>query len=580
MSSGKYQPRHSWKWRTGALIAVHVAIVAHVAHWLVNGRTLGGVGPDAAMELGKHDIVNVGLVVFIVLILATAVFGRFFCGWGCHLVALQDLCRWLLLKIGIRPRPLRSRLLALVPIIACVYMFFWPAVYRWATDDSFGEITTVWTTTNLWAGLPGWVVGSLTLVTCGFLIVYVLGSKGFCTYACPYGAVFGFADRLAPIRVRVTDACRNCARCTAGCTSNVRVHEQVRDFGMVTDPGCMKCLDCVGGCPNHALHLGAGRPALAARPLVGCDPTPRRWNVGWAEEVLLAAGFTGAFLSLRGLYGHIPFLMSLGVSAMLAYLGLMVVRLVTRDDFGVLGHRLRQTGKLTRKGWVFTGLATLIVLFWGHSAVIRALEWAGDRDYRRTIGLRTATLELDRPLYLARGDDREHVERAIANFERGERWGLVANPRTPLKLAWLHLLAGHPDDFAAHITAAVESQGQAAEVHLLRGREAVAASRFSEAVEAYGTAVEREPRNPVTHLGLGTVLAGIGDLEEAAAVFVRGIEALPDSAALHYNLGVARALQGRLEESVSSFEAAIDLDPDHLEAKENLGAVLAMAGRR
>ena len=63
-------------------------------------------------------------------IVLTAVFGRFFCGWACHLVALQDLARGLLEKFGRRPKPLRSRLLRWVPAIAFVYAFLWPVVYR------------------------------------------------------------------------------------------------------------------------------------------------------------------------------------------------------------------------------------------------------------------------------------------------------------------------------------------------------------------------------------------------------------------------------------------------------------------
>ena len=90
MSKRRFRPRHSWRWRTGVLIGIHVVIIAHIVHWLVNGTTPAGIGPAEAMDLGKHDIINVGLLVFITTILATAVFGRFFCGWGCHIVALQD----------------------------------------------------------------------------------------------------------------------------------------------------------------------------------------------------------------------------------------------------------------------------------------------------------------------------------------------------------------------------------------------------------------------------------------------------------------------------------------------------------
>ncbi len=574
MSKKLFQPRRSWRWRTAVLIGVHVVIVAHVTHWLVNGRTLAGIGPVEAMDLGKYGIINVGLIVFAVSILATAVFGRFFCGWGCHLMALQDLCQWLLLKVGIRPRPLRSRMLRLVPFIAFGYMFLWPAAYRWATGDAFGGFKTVWSTTNLWVGLPGWTIGILTLLSCGFLIVYVLGSRGFCTYACPYGAIFGLAEWLAPLRVRATDGCRSCARCTANCSSNIRVHEHVRDFGMVRDSRCMKCLDCVGGCPNGALYLGYGRPSILARPLVAGQVTPRRWNPSWPEEVFLGALFLAAFATLRGLYGHVPFLMSLGVSGILAALGLVTVRLMTRDDLSLVGRRLRRDGRLTRAGWIFGGSMTVILALWAHSAVVRANEAVGDHFYRRTTPLRAATLELNRPLFLAGGEDREHVHRAIVALERADAWGFAANPRTPLKLAWMHLLAGEAADFAFWVAEASLHQPNAAEVHLLTAREAVAARRYPEAVTAYSYAIECAPTDPVGYLSLGNVFAGLGDLNGAAEVFEQGIVVLPGSADLHYNLGVAHALRGDPAGAASSFQTALDINPDHQQARDNLAAVL------
>lgn len=580
MSQRRFQPRQSWRWRTGVLIGVHVVIVAHVAHWLVRGTTLAGIGPAEAMDLTKHDIINVGLLIFAASIAATAVFGRFFCGWGCHLIALQDLSRWLLGKVGIRPRPLRSRLLGLVPFVAFAYMFLWPAVFRWFAGDRFAGFETVWTTDNLWVGLPGWTIGILTLVACGFVIVYVLGSKGFCTYACPYGAVFGVAEQLAPLRVRATDDCKGCARCTANCTSNVRVHEHVRDFGVVTDNGCMKCLDCVGGCPNSALYLGFGRPGILARPRVAGTGRPRRWNVSWPEEILLAAGFVAAFATLRGLYGHVPFLMSLGVSGILAYLGLVAVRLVTRDDLSVFGHRLRRSGRLTRSGWVFGFVMVVILALWLHAAVVRAHDGVGAALFRQSAALRAATLDLNRPLYLAQSEDRLLVERTIATLERADRWGFVDNPRTPLMLAWMHLLSGHPEEFHVHIEAAVLAQPKAAEVYLLLGREHVAARRYSEAIEAYTRAVECDPGAPAGYLSLGTVLAGLGDLDGAVGVFQTGIDKLPTSADLYYNLGVAHAMRRDMTGAVEAFSRTLALDPEHLKARENLDGLLAMGGNR
>jgi polyferredoxin len=568
-----FRPRRASRWRTAVLVAVHLLIVAHVVHWLVNGTTLGGIGPDAAMELGKHDIINVGLLVFAVTIIATAVFGRFFCGWGCHLIALQDLSRWLLIKVGIRPKPLRSRALVLVPPIAFAYMFLWPAAYRWISGDEFGAWTTAWTTDNLWGGLPGWTIGTLTLLSCGAIIVYVLGSKGFCTYACPYGFAFGLADKLAIMRVRATSDCQGCAKCTAACTSDVRVHEHVREFGMVADSHCMKCLDCVGSCPTGALHYGFGAPAMGRR-LAG------RWNVSLAEEVLLATLFALAFATFRGLYTKVPFLMTLGLAGILAYLGLVAVRLVTRAELRFGGLRLRRGGRLTGAGWTFSASMLLVGVFWGHSALIRFHEVAGDHYYEKTRELRTASLKLERPLYLARGEDRVAVERSTKMLLRAERWGLAVNPATPLKLAWLSLLSGNAEAFALHIEGALAAQPGAAEVHLLHARERVAARDYENAVAAYTRAIQCNPKRADGYLSLGALLAGLGQVDRALEVFDDGIAELPGEADLYYNSGVAHAMSGRREQAAESFQKVLNIDPDHTRARENLDGLLAIGTSR
>ena len=190
-----------------------LAIAAHIAHWYSTGETLTPLEPSEAMEYSKHSVVNAGLVFFVVSTLLTAIFGRFFCGWACHIVALQDLCRWMLLKVGIRPKPLRSRALLFVPAVAFVYMFLWPVAYRLWIGDDFSHGGTHWTTTGFWDTFPPWPIALLTFFVCGFAIVYFLGAKGFCTYACPYGALFGFVDKVAPGRIRVTDACEGCGHC-------------------------------------------------------------------------------------------------------------------------------------------------------------------------------------------------------------------------------------------------------------------------------------------------------------------------------------------------------------------------------
>ncbi|MCZ7651408.1 MAG: 4Fe-4S binding protein [Thermoanaerobaculia bacterium] len=388
-------------WRAAVLVLVHLAIALHIAHWLTAGTTLSPLEPSEGMELGKRGAVNAGLLFFAAAAAATALCGRFFCGWGCHLVALQDLCQWLLRRVGIRPLPLRSRALAWVPVIAFVYMFLWPALYRLATGGAWPPLHLELVTPDFWATFPGWLVGGLTFLVCGFLIVYLLGAKGFCTYACPYGALFGAADRVAPGRIRVSDACNGCGHCTAVCTSNVRVHEEVRDFGMVVDPGCMKCLDCVSVCPNDALRFGFGRPALGATRRESAAPA-RPPALSGREELLLALSFAGYFFALRGLYGLFPFLLSLGLAASLAYLTLVVVRLAAARDLAVRRIQLRRGGRLTTAGGTLLGSYLLLAALALQSAAVQVALFGGAHAERPSTGWRGGGAARRRPAGLRR----------------------------------------------------------------------------------------------------------------------------------------------------------------------------------
>jgi NAD-dependent dihydropyrimidine dehydrogenase PreA subunit len=287
------------------LVAIHLAILVHVAQWKITGTTVTPVEPSEAMQTLELGYVNAGFVLFLAALAATAVFGRFFCGWACHVVAYQDACGWLMGKLGVRPRPFRSRLLAYVPLIAGLYMFVWPTLKRhvnmaaatpeplrrlldWPKADFWfeayrkPEFRAAFFTDDFWATFPDFWMATLTVLVCGPLIVWFLGNKGFCTYGCPYGGLFGVADRLAPARIRVTDACEGCGHCTAVCTSNVRVHEEVKLYKAVVDPQCMKCLDCVSVCPKDALYVGFGAPALLTR--AAPKKPVRSYDLGFRAE--------------------------------------------------------------------------------------------------------------------------------------------------------------------------------------------------------------------------------------------------------------------------------------------------------
>src|SRR5205085_2869406 len=170
-----------------------VLMVVHVVQWLAMGSTVSPIEPSETMFTLQSGAVNAGFIFFTLAIASTLIFGRFVCGWGCHIVALQDLCAWLLNKVGIKPRPFRSRLLIYIPILAAFYMFVWPTVGKMIAAGTPAAAIPPFTnhliTSNFWDTFPPVAVAIPFLFICGFMTVYFLGNKGFCTYACPYGGV-------------------------------------------------------------------------------------------------------------------------------------------------------------------------------------------------------------------------------------------------------------------------------------------------------------------------------------------------------------------------------------------------------
>ncbi len=425
------------RWRAAALILVHALIGIHFAQWWFSGRTLAPLEPSEAMQFSKEGIVNAGLIFFALMAVSTLLLGRWFCGWTCHLVGMQDLSRWILARMKIRPRPVRSRLLAVVPLLAFFYMFIGPLIYRglyaWRGEPTPPLIASVQLMTDdFWATFPSWIPAILAVLVCCFATIYLLGAKGFCSTACPYGALFGAADQFAPLRVRVTDACKGCGHCTAACTSNVRVHEEVARYGMVVDPGCMKCLDCVSVCPNHALYVGWGAPSLFASrrdaprgrvPLRGrVAPLLRRFSLpvllfsfaayaqflgfdrGYAmnaddwtvvgvltavtaltlavfaghanrkldysvgEELLLGGLFLAAMYAFHGLHGLVAFLFAMALAAIIAYLLLHALLLIKRPQLSLRGWRLKHHGRLQPAAYPFLALCALVLVGAGYGA--------------------------------------------------------------------------------------------------------------------------------------------------------------------------------------------------------------------
>jgi len=594
------------KWRARVLVAVHVIMICHIAQWWWTGRTLSPVEPSEAMYTLNHGHLNAGFIFFGAALLATLVLGRFVCGWGCHFVAYQDLCAWMLKRVGIKPKALRSRLLVFAPLALALYMFVWPSVYRWWVGQSPPALTNHLLKEDFWATFPGPVVAVATILFAGFAIVYFLGAKGFCTYACPYGGFFGLADQVAPGRILVTDACEHCGHCTSVCTSNVRVHEEVAMYGMVVDPGCMKCMDCVSVCPNDALYFGFGRPALVAS--AKAPRRPRSFDFSIGEEVWMVIVGVASLLAFRGLYGQIPLLLAMGMAAVTAYLFMKLVRLVRVSNVRFQNLQLKRGGRVTRSGVLFAAAVVALAAFAGHSGAVQFQVWRGRALLRAVHVGDEVWSEADRWWEGVSDQKRSQVDAAIARLERADRWGLRATDTVLSDLVWLYVARQRLDDAESTLRRLVELRPGAADPHHGLGRLLRRKNRLAAAEREYRRALALDPAHNSARHDLYSLMLGAGRMDDAVVVVREGLTVGPhetawvlelvnglftsgqyraaravleelvarraDLARGHWLLGVALMQTGEASSGLEHLQEAIHLDPDLGEAHYDLAMSL------
>ena len=481
------------RWRIASLLLVHVLIAAHIIHWRLAGTTLSSIQLSDAGRFVAEGVVTAALILFASLLLITAVFGRFFCAWGCHMLAAQELCRFLLRRIGIRPLPIRSRLLRLVPLYAAFYIFFQPAVERWWRGDRPPDPTLMLATNHLWATLPG-PAEAAAILLCGLLLVYFLGSLSVCKYVCPYGALLALADGVAPGRIRLTGDCDGCARCTAACTTGVLVHKEVQQLGMVANAGCMRCFECVAACPQNVLAYRFGRPTLHAYSRAGL----RRFSFSLAEEALMLAMVIVSFLSLHELYDILPFVLALAMSVLVGYLGVVAVRLARQPFLALRGVPLKRGGRLSAAGRLCAvGLVCVFVIV-VHCGAIQFHQW------RANATLGTLAFPRVRPTYSPA--ERQRARDAATDLGFCQRYGLVETVDWNMKLAWAGRVFADSRLVETHLRRAIALDPTQAAAYFNLGKELTRQGRGAEAVHAFDEAVRLEPSLAQYRPGDGALL--------------------------------------------------------------------------
>lgn len=569
------------KWRIATLVGVHVLFIAHFVHWKLKGRTLAPLEFNEVLYTIHQGVVTAGFILMALVMAGTLVFGRFFCSWGCHILALQDAAGWLLDKLKIKRQPIRTRTLIWVPVMVMFYLFIWPQILQaWHgveqqavhVVEAGGSRWSSFTTDDMWRNLPPPEVAVLTFFVCGFVIVYLLGSRGFCFQACPYGALFGIADQLAPGRIVLTKDCSQCGLCTKACSSDILVHRELAQHGMVTNPRCLKDLDCVAACPEKAVRFGFRMPPLFRKghPMGAYGG---RFNTTMGEDVFMAIGFLAAMPVYRGLYDMVPFLLAVALSLCTAWLFVMGSRLLRRSALQFRGVTLKMDRALRPAGRAFAVAITVVAFFFAHSAWVQTHTLLGKR------GLARATAGQASP---------NELRTAIVHYESALRIGLIAPIDRRFELASLHKQVGNTrrsegllvsvlDDDPSHS----EARYRLGELAQARGDSELAMHHWKENLAVGKDRSGTRSREMLVRsaLALGAAREAMADADGANSAYAHGLARVQADAELLIAAGALAHRTGRVDDAIRFFEEALRNGGPEDQMRNNLAALHLQQGR-
>lgn len=204
-----------------------------------------------------------------VVIPATVLLGRFFCGWMCAFGAFGDFIhltfgRFVKFKVPEKlDKALKSVKYILLAFLIIAGWWLGAKVFSAANPwDAFGMLATVGQAPNfdmvLSTLLPAFVL--LVVIAVGSVFV----ERFFCRYFCPLGAVFTITSRLRILKIRKpNDKCGKCRVCTNQCAMGISLYK----MNTVSTGECIGCMKCVNACPRKNVSVaiaGADIQPLAA----------------------------------------------------------------------------------------------------------------------------------------------------------------------------------------------------------------------------------------------------------------------------------------------------------------------------
>lgn len=192
-----------------------------------------------------NDVKWITLLWFLALIPATYLFGKVWCGWLCHLGALQEFL-FRAPKFKLLHTVKAQKVLKIIQISSLVILALQLIITHtniWCKIDPFLVAFNLYS-----SNITGWVLLGIMLVSSVFI------DRPFCRAFCPVGLILGWVALIPGARrLDKNSLCTDCPSCARECKHHAMIHEHKKTY--LNNQDCIMCGDCMSSCKHSALGI-------------------------------------------------------------------------------------------------------------------------------------------------------------------------------------------------------------------------------------------------------------------------------------------------------------------------------------
>lgn len=236
-------------------------------------------------------VLSLNVIVLILLIALTLLFGRLYCAIICPLGIMQDIFA----KFRPQKYPYNAwKNTKKLKIVHDAFLIAW--IVSAITGFSFllglldpyaifGRIATALfspvydATTSAWGeqgasdfspmpGMSAFVLSAVFFV--GLVLAAIFTGRGYCNAVCPVGAFLGFLSKFAVFKMYIDPKrCVHCQKCSRQCKAHCIQID--KNHASVDASLCVTCMNCLSACSHGAIRFG--RPPQKTSPCHDSEKT-------------------------------------------------------------------------------------------------------------------------------------------------------------------------------------------------------------------------------------------------------------------------------------------------------------------